>query len=221
MDNNTNIHYFYSFMHNIDLYTGIILYFRLYIQTFIDTIFAIVVYFFNYLWYDNHEYIFSRYFKLKTLPIIKKIITHGCVLNTVLLIVMYSAGMLINENFIPTIDRVFSLLFFSLALAGANIFLFSRKLNFPLRLLVHYLFTAAIFYVAFILWGGYNGKASGVLIILVLFTLLYGICVGITAAIRSIFKVSGNTKKEYKKVYDKKEDDYKPLFGGKNNTYDN
>ena len=127
----------------------------------------------------------------------------------------YSLGLLINENFIPTIDRVFGILLFSVALAAANIFLFSKALTLPLRLLIHYLFTTAMFYIMFILWGSYNEKSSSAFVIVILFTVAYWIVVGVVSLIRLAGKEKDNSKKEYKKVINK-EDDYKSVFGGKN-----
>lgn len=152
---------------------------------------------------------------MKTLSVIKKIISSGCIINTLLLIFTYGLGLLINENYIPTIDRVFGILIFSLALAGAGIFLFSKTLTFPLRLLIHYLFTGIMFYVMFILWGSYNDNSSSVFVILVLFTVIYALIAGIVALIRGAKNKKVNAKKEYKKVLEK-EDSYKSVFGGKN-----
>lgn len=150
---------------------------------------------------------------MKALSVIKKIISRGCIINTVLVILLYSLGLLANGNFIPTIDRIFGILLFSLALAGANIFVFSKVLTFPLRLLIHYLFTAFMFYVLFILWGNYSLNGGAAIVIFVMFTLIYGAVAGIVAIVRSIFKEKNNSKKEYKKVI-KKDDDYKSVFGG-------
>lgn len=151
---------------------------------------------------------------MKFLDNVKKTLTGACVINTVLLITVYALGMMINENFIPTLDRVIGILLFSIALSCANRFLFSGVLNFPIRFLLHFLFTAASFYVMFILWGNYNQNGGAVLVILVLFTLVYGIVAGIVAAVRAVFREKANSKKEYKKVI-KKDDDYKSVFSGK------
>ncbi|MBE6616608.1 MAG: DUF3021 domain-containing protein [Ruminococcaceae bacterium] len=152
---------------------------------------------------------------MKTLSVIKKIISSGCVINTLLLILTYGLGLLINENFIPTFDRVLGILLFSLALAGANLFLFSKALTLPLRLLIHFLFTTLMFYIMFVLWGSYNQNSGSAFVIVVLFTVAYWTAVGIVSLIRLTNREKTNSKKEYKKVL-KKEDDYKSVFGGKN-----
>ncbi|MBE6626189.1 MAG: DUF3021 domain-containing protein [Ruminococcaceae bacterium] len=145
---------------------------------------------------------------------LNKIISDGCVINTVLLIVFYIIGVSLDPNFIPTLSRVFGILIYSLALSAANSFLFSSKMKLFSRLALHFIFTALVFFICFVFIGGYKANLGSVLVIVGLYLVIYAVVGGAVALIRSILKADENDKKEYKKVYEKKQD-YNSLFGGK------
>ncbi len=144
----------------------------------------------------------------------KNIISEGCIINTALLIVMYLVGVSLDEGFIPTLGRFFGILVYSLVLAFANSIFFSSKMKVFPRLLIHFFSTAAVFYIMFVVLGGYKTNAGSIIAIFGLYLVVYAVVAAIVAAVRSILKADENEKKEYKKVYGKK-NDYKSQFGGK------
>ena len=145
---------------------------------------------------------------------ISKILSEGCVINTVLLILLYLIGVSIDPDFIPTLPRVFGILIYSITLAAANYFFFNAKIKRFSRLALHFLMTAAVFCICFVFAGAYKANVGSVLIIVGLYLVIYAIVAGIVAVILSIINADKNEKKEYKKVYEKKHD-YNSLFGGK------
>ena len=145
---------------------------------------------------------------------LKKIFSDGCVINTVLLVLLYLLGVSIDPDFIPTLSRVFGILIYSIVLSAANYYFFTSKAKRFTRLALHFLITAAVFCFCFVILGGYKATLGSVLVIVGFYLVLYAIIAAFIALIRSIIKADENQKKEYKKVYEKKHD-YNSLFGGK------
>ena len=145
---------------------------------------------------------------------LKKIFSDGCVINTVLLVLLYLLGVSIDPDFIPTLSRVFGILIYSIVLSAANYYFFTSKAKRFTRLALHFLITAAVFCFCFVILGGYKANLGSVLVIVGFYLVLYAIIAAFIALIRSIIKADENQKKEYKKVYEKKHD-YNSLFGGK------
>ena len=145
---------------------------------------------------------------------LKKIFSDGCVINTVLLVLLYLLGVSIDPDFIPTLSRVFGILIYSIVHSAANYYFFTSKARRFTRLALHFLITATVFCFCFVILGGYKANPGSVLVIVGFYLVLYAIIAAFIALIRSIIKADENQKKEYKKVYEKKHD-YNSLFGGK------
>ena len=79
----------------------------------------------------------------------------------------------IEREWIPTLKMMCMLFLFSLLFSAANEIMRSKKMAGILKILLHYAATTLIFYVVFILWGGYDASASAVLVILLAYTLVY------------------------------------------------
>ncbi len=126
------------------------------------------------------------------------IIKNGCVIFTVITVFSYAAGYLLggkNKEFIPTLKWVLLFLLFSLVLAFANILLKSKKASVGARLGLHFLATAALYFVVVVLCGGFISSGAQTIIAMVLFCILYGIFAAIYA-ISSSAKVKKENKKE-------------------------
>ena len=149
---------------------------------------------------------------------LKKIFSDGCVINTVLLVLLYLLGVSIDPDFIPTLSRVFGILIYSIVLSAANYYFFTSKAKRFTRLALHFLITAAVFCFCFVILGGYKANLGSVLVIVGFYLVLYAIIAAFIAItiilVKRIIKADENQKKEYKKVYEKKHD-YNSLFGGK------
>lgn len=140
-------------------------------------------------------------------------LTQACVFYTFLITSVYLLGVSIDSHWIPTTNMVLALLVFSAALAAANSFLFSDKLIFPLRLIIHYAVTTLVFYIVFVLWGGYKDNGGSVLTVLAVYTFAYILCAVIVVIYRWLTAETRAAKSDYKEVFGGK-DDYRSQFGG-------
>ncbi len=139
---------------------------------------------------------------MKQLMWFKKTLGNACVFYTFFITALYLLGVYVDSHWVPTLHMVLSLLVFSVVLAAANSFLFSNKFVFALRLLIHYIVTTAVFYIAFILWGGFQANGGSVLTALLVYSFAYVICSIIVFMYRYI--TAGNRVKEteYRSMFD-------------------
>lgn len=151
---------------------------------------------------------------LKQLMWLKKTAGHACVFYTFFITALYLLGVYVDGNWVPTLHMVFSLLLFSFVLAAANSFLFSDMLIFPLRLLIHYVTTTAVFYIVFVLWGGFQSNGGSVLTALLVYSFAYLICALLVFMYRYVTAESRTAKQDYKNAFDG-QDSYKTQFGTK------
>lgn len=149
---------------------------------------------------------------MKTLLWLKKALTQACVFYTFLITAVYLLGAFVDSTWLPKPSMVGALLVFSLVLSVGNSFLFSDKLIFPLRLLLHYIMTTIVFYIVFVLWGGYRDNGGSVLTVLLVYTFAYGLCAVIVAVYRYLTAEFRADKSEYKTLFDGNES-YNSLFG--------
>ena len=140
---------------------------------------------------------------LKTLLWCKKILTQACVIYTFFVTAVYLLGNAVDSHMIPTLSMVLALLVFSVALSAANAFLFSDKLIFALRLIIHYTVTTVVFYVAFAVWGGYKDNGGSVLSIILIYTFAYVICAIIVGVYRWLTAEFRTAHTEYNSIFNK------------------
>ncbi len=137
---------------------------------------------------------------MKVLHTFGKILTGACIIFTVLIFILYTAGMVISDNahsWIPTLSSMYMLFLFSLVLSMANRLVLHTKLHAAFKLIIHYFISIIIFYILFFTWGHYEGSISTVFVILLLFTILYAIAAIIYAVIASLTSSVKNKKSEY------------------------
>ena len=84
----------------------------------------------------------------------KKILTEACIYNTVAVLVLYSAGALVSgkSGLIPTLQSLYMILLFCVALSAANLLLALEKFGTPLRVALHFIVVTVIFYTVFLAW---------------------------------------------------------------------
>ncbi|MBE6540834.1 MAG: DUF3021 domain-containing protein [Ruminococcaceae bacterium] len=149
---------------------------------------------------------------MKNYIFIKKILTSACVIYTFLITAVFLLGVFVNSAWVPTLNMVLALLVFSLVLSAANQFLFSEKLVFSLRLLIHFIVTTLCFYIVFVLWGGYKNNGGNVLMVLLIYTFAYVIFTAIVGCYRYLTADLRAAEKKYETQFQKK-DDYNSQFG--------
>ncbi len=138
---------------------------------------------------------------------LKKILSDGCVFYTIITLLLYTGGMLASDRereWIPTLGMMFTVLLFSVLFASVNYTVSNTKLSSVLKYLLHYAATTVIFYVLFILWGGFSKSASTVLVILIAYTLAYGIISLCLFVIRYLRGGAKNKKSAYESQFSKK-----------------
>lgn len=145
---------------------------------------------------------------------IKNIISSGCVINSVLILLVYVIGVTIDSGFIPTLQIVIGVLCYSLALAFANYLFFSSAMKTFPKLVLHFLSTAAVFYLMFVILGGYRANGGSVAVVLAMYLALYVIVALFTALVRYIINADKKAEQEYKKVFENKHS-HSSRLGGK------
>lgn len=126
---------------------------------------------------------------MKALRTIYRIVSNGCIFFTFFALALYTGGVIVSgseREWIPTLSMLYSTLVFSLAFSAVNEFAMQSRIPTVLRVLAHYVVTLLMFYVLFIRFGNYSGNASGVFLILSIFTILYAACALAVLIVRSV-----------------------------------
>ena len=135
---------------------------------------------------------------------LKQIFTRGCVLFTVLSVTMYSASAIFSgklNGWIPKLDLILMLLIMSFSVCAANLLLKSEKVSSALRIPVHFIVLGIVYYMLFVIWGGFATNGATTLIALILYALIYAVCISVYYMIRGVFKKHDNKKQEYSSVF--------------------
>ena len=137
---------------------------------------------------------------MRILRLCGKILSRACIWFTVLTLALYTGGMIVSgieREYIPTLKMVWMVLVFGIVFETANQLVLKSKLAAPLKLVIHFAVTAIVFFIVFILWGGYTARPSSVLVILIVFTLLYAAGALIFWGIRSLIGSAYSRRKAY------------------------
>ena len=106
---------------------------------------------------------------MKVLKSAAAVLRSGCVIFTIISLLFFSLGASLAA-------RLWMFFLFSVLLAAANKILSAEKLALPLRMLIHFAASLAIYFVTVILFGDYISNSSQVLVALVLFLAVYLVC---------------------------------------------
>ncbi len=141
---------------------------------------------------------------------VKRTLTGACVINTVLITLLYILGYITNTGggtaWIPKFNIMWMVLGVSFVLSIAERIL-ELKGSFAIKLMCHFALCVAGFLLVFIVCGGYGNKSGSIVIGTFLFVIAYVIVNGIRFAVTGRLKNLG-----------KQDDDYQPLFGKKENN---
>ncbi len=136
----------------------------------------------------------------------KKMMCRSCVYFTINMLIYIAISALVNvgdSELLLDAGRTILFFVFSLLVALANSLFLLSKPNGALRILVHYLICIFAFYACFML--PINMKASGVLIGMVIFTLVYAVIYGLDLLIRSRYRTKLEQTQAYQKQFKKKQ----------------
>lgn len=145
---------------------------------------------------------------------LKKTSTGACVFFTFFVTALYLLGVYVDSNWVPTLNMIFSLLLFSFVLSASNSFLFSDKLVFSLRMLIHYVITTVVFYIIFVLWGGFQSNGGSVLTAILVYSFAYLICAIFVFMYRYVTAGLRRSNEGYSSIFEEK-NSYTPQFDKK------
>ncbi len=145
---------------------------------------------------------------------LKKTISSACVFYTFFITALYLLGVYVDAHWVPTLQMVLSLLMFSFILSAANTFLFSDKLIFSLRFLIHFVITTTVFYMVFVLWGGFQANGGSVLAALFVYLFVYLLAALLVFLYRYLTAELRTSAKKYENAFDGK-DSYQSQFSNK------
>ena len=139
----------------------------------------------------------------KVLGGIKRVVTQCCVIFTLFMLLVFIIGSAVPD-FGGAIDlkNVLVILLFALVYAAANLLLRLESIAVILRILLHYATTAIGFYVVFVVIAAKATAPSAVLVMLLFYTLLYAILMGVYQALVRPFITRKATKAQnYERIY--------------------
>ena len=137
----------------------------------------------------------------------KKILTNGCVFYTVILTAFYTLGLLAEDGvqWIPTLRIAYSLLIFSLCFSALNEGVKRLPVSFPGKVFSHLAASAILYYLVFVLGGGFHKNGGSTLAAMLIFAAVYAIGFLFFAVFRWLFGSKKREKeaKEYKSIFQK------------------
>lgn len=131
------------------------------------------------------------------------ILKNTCVAFTITVLVLYSAGIAFStgeQKWIPTFSMVWMVLVFSLMVNLAGLFLRIERLNLAVRVILHYITTAVVFYFVFLLWGGFGNAGNLIIGVMLIFTVIYAVTAAIIIAIKKPWRKKEQKATEYKSM---------------------
>ncbi len=125
--------------------------------------------------------------------VFKKILTHGCVFYTVLMTLFTLGSFLLygSELKAITVRLVLSLLCISMGLSAVNVLTGKLKLPFGGKLCIHFVSTALLYYLIFVLCGGLLENGTGTLAAMLIFLAAYALGTAAVLIKKRLAKNSG------------------------------
>lgn len=137
---------------------------------------------------------------------IKKIIADACVINTVVMTLLYVLGYVTNTDggtaWIPKFNVMWMVLGVSFVISLAERVLEMRG-NFAVRLVCHFLLCVSSFLLIFIIGGGYGSDPSSVVVGVFLFVVAYVLVNCVRFVLIHKRETAENDKEEYSDIYKK------------------
>lgn len=134
---------------------------------------------------------------------IKRVFVSTCVIFTFCVLFVFIIGSAV-PGFAGAIDlkNIMTILLFSAVFAAANLLLHLERISMFLRVLLHYAATALGFYFVFILIAAKATGPSAVFVMLLFYTVIYAILMGVYQVIfRTLVHRRTQKKTEYERIY--------------------
>ena len=137
---------------------------------------------------------------------VKKTLTMTCIINTVIITLLYVLGYITNTGggtaWIPRFNIMWIVLGISFVLSAAELIL-QGKGSFAVKVIWHFVSCLAGFLLLFIVGGGYADRPSAIVIGTFLFVVVY-LAVNVTRfAVTGKFKRTREEEEEYDEVFKK------------------
>lgn len=140
----------------------------------------------------------------------KKILTKGCIYYTVIITAFYTFGLLAESSsqWIPTLRIAYSLLGFSMCFSAVSETVKLLKVGFAAKFFLHLGISALIYYLIFVLGGGFHQNGGSTLAAMLVFAFVYALGTVVFLVIRWLLGAETKTKEkkkgeEYKSIFDK------------------
>ena len=140
--------------------------------------------------------------KMTIKKFIKQWLLHACVYFTLLMVVYTAIAAIVNVNddtLLLDAGRCALFFVFALLLAVANTFFSFENMHVALKVIIHYAVTVAGFYACFLL--PLSMQASGVLVGLALFSVIYFVILGLWALFKSRYQRNKENAEAYQSKY--------------------
>ncbi len=132
-----------------------------------------------------------------------KIVSLGCIINTVVMTLLYVMSRLMNEgNLVPKFSAAMLILLVSFALSAAEATL-KTKLGFGVKITVHFAICLAAFLTVFFGVGSPEKRGSFILIALVFFVVIYSAVNVARFVLMSRKEAKKSEKEEYTALFKK------------------
>ncbi len=128
------------------------------------------------------------------------IIKSGCLIFTLITLFFYSVGGIISgseQEFIPSLKYIWLFFLFSVLLAFANEILKAEKPGAAAKLGIHFLCSAAIYFVTVVLCGGFIKNGAQTVVAISLFIIAYAVF----AIIYAIRRGRKKPEEKYEKMF--------------------
>ena len=145
-------------------------------------------------------------FKRAFRAILERLIYPTSLCFTVVTLALYIIGTVLvaeHKDMIPTLRTILIVLAFSFVFCAANMLLSVKKLHPVLRVALHYVTTAAAFYILFISTSENRPGGSLTIILLLVYSVIYAAVFAGTAAVRSASRKKTIEKSDYSSIYSK------------------
>jgi len=131
-------------------------------------------------------------------------IKNGCSVFTLITVISYTVGMIISNEekaYIPSLKSIYIYLCFSILFAFACRLLTNKKMNMVLRLLIHFIISASLFFLVIVIGGGLSGSGFATIIFMFAFAVIYLVFALIFALISKKKEKKANSEKHYSSLF--------------------
>ena len=133
----------------------------------------------------------------------KRVWVQTCVIFTLCVLFVFIVGSAVPEfEGAINLKNILTILLFAAVFALANMLLHIGRLSMILRILLHYAATALGFYFVFILIAAKATNAGSVLVLLLFYTVVYAVLMGVYVVVfKALLARRAEKKATYEKIY--------------------